>query len=136
MSRLLQQAGAIPFRQRDGQLEVLLVTSRSSGDWIVPKGMVDPGLSAAEAAAQEAHEEAGVLGQLGPLLGYVQTAKARIAIFPLQVEEEMQDYLERGERKRRWFPAKEAAEKVRDGDLAVLIRRLRRHFRLQSPPIG
>lgn len=136
MPRLLQQAGAIPFRQRDGELEVLLVTSRSSGDWIVPKGMVDPGLTAAEAAEQEAEEEAGVRGRIGPMLGYVETAKARIAVFPLEVDQELENYLERGERKRRWFSAKEAAEKVRDGDLAVLIRRLRRHFRLQSPPIG
>jgi 8-oxo-dGTP pyrophosphatase MutT (NUDIX family) len=136
MPRFLQQAGAIPFRQRDGHLEILLVTSRSSGDWIVPKGMVDPGLTASEAAEQEAEEEAGVRGRIGPILGYVETAKARIAVFSLEVEQELENYLERGERKRRWFPAKEAAEKVRDGDLAVLIRRLRRHFRLQSPPVG
>ncbi|MBS2037173.1 NUDIX hydrolase [bacterium] len=136
MSRLLQQAGAIPFRYREGELEVLLVTSRSSGDWIVPKGMVDPGLTAAESAELECEEEAGVLGAIGPLLGYVETAKARIAVYTLEVGQELEDYLERGERRRRWFPAKEAADKVRDRELATLIKQLRRQFRLQSPPAG
>lgn len=136
MARQLQQAGAIPFRQRDGELEVLLVTSRSSGDWIVPKGMVDPGSSAVEAAEQECEEEAGVQGSMGPLLGYVETAKARIAVYSLEVARELDDYLERGERRRRWFSAKDAADKVRDRELASLIKQLRRQFRLQKPSAG
>ncbi|MFN8608397.1 MAG: NUDIX hydrolase [Vulcanimicrobiota bacterium] len=136
MPRILQQAGAIPFRLREGELEVLLVTSRSSGDWIVPKGMVDPGLTAPEAAELECEEEAGVRGSLGPLIGYVETAKARIAVYTLEVNQELDDYLERGERRRRWFSAKDAADKVRDRELSGLIKQLRRQFRLQTPPTG
>ncbi|MBX3169899.1 MAG: NUDIX domain-containing protein [Candidatus Eremiobacteraeota bacterium] len=134
--RKLVQAGVIPFRHRDGDLEVLLISSRSSGDWIVPKGMIDPGLTPQQAALQEAEEEAGVRGRLSELIGYVETAKARIAVYPLEVESELEAYLEKGMRRRRWFRAKEAAEKVRDRDLGSLIRHLRRLARLQTPPAG
>lgn len=136
MVRKIVQAGAIPFRLRDGDLEILLISSRSSGDWIVPKGMIDPGLTPQQAALQEAEEEAGVRGRLQDLIGYVETARARIAVYPLEVESEMDDYLEKGMRRRRWFPAKEAADKVRDRDLGSLIRHLRRVTRLQTPPAG
>jgi len=134
--RKLVQAGAIPFRHRDGDLEVLLITSRSSGDWIVPKGMIDPGLTPQEAAEQEAEEEAGVRGVVGDLLGYAETAKARIALYAMEVQVELETYLEKGMRRRRWFAAKEAAEKVRDRDLGSLIKHLRRTVRLQTPPAG
>lgn len=134
--RKLVQAGVIPFRRRDGDLEVLLITSRSSGGWIVPKGMIDPGLTAQEAAEQEAEEEAGVRGQLSELIGYVETSKARIAVYPLEVEVELEVYLEKGMRRRRWFGAKEAADRVRDRELGTLIRHLRRTVRLQTPPAG
>lgn len=130
------QAGAIPFRHRDGDLEVLLISSRSDGAWIVPKGDIDPGLTAAQAAAQEAEEEAGVRGRLSERIGYVETAKARIAVYPLEVELELDSYLEKGMRRRRWFGAKEAAARVRDRDLGSLIRHLRRLARLQTPPAG
>jgi len=136
MRKVLLQAGVIPYRVRDGDVEVLLITSRSSGDWIVPKGMVDAGLTVAEAAVQEAEEEAGVQGVLGPLLGYLDTSKARIALYSLEVEREMEDYLEKGMRRRRWFRAKEAADKVREPDLGTLIKQLRKMCRLQSPPAG
>lgn len=134
--RKVVQAGAIPFRHRDGDLEILLITSRSDGGWIVPKGAIDPGMTPPEAAEQEAEEEAGVRGSLSQLIGYFETSKARIAVFPLEVQTELETYLEKGMRRRRWFAAKEAADKVRDRDLGSLIRHLRRTVRLQSPPAG
>jgi 8-oxo-dGTP pyrophosphatase MutT (NUDIX family) len=134
--RKVVQAGALPFRHRDGVLEVLLISSRSDGGWIVPKGSVDPGFTQQEAAEQEAEEEAGVRGLLSELIGYVETSKARIAVYPLEVQVELDAYLEKGLRRRRWFAAKEAADKVRDRDLGSLIRHLRRTSRLQSPPAG
>jgi len=136
MRKVLLQAGVIPYRVREGDVEVLLITSRTSGDWIVPKGMVDAGLTVAEAAIQEAEEEAGVQGVLGPLLGYVDTPKARIALYPLEVQVELENYLEKGMRRRRWFRAKDAADKVRESDLGTLIKHLRKMFRLQTPPAG
>ena len=134
--RKIVQAGAIPFRHREGDLEILLITSRSNGGWIVPKGMIDAGLTPQQAAEQEAEEEAGVRGLISDLIGYVETSKARIAVFPLEVKAELDVYLEKGLRRRRWFSAKEAAEKARDQDLSALIRHLRRTVRLQTPPAG
>src|SRR5262249_32651877 len=61
---LLHQAGAIPYAIVDGEVRVLLVTSRGSGRWLIPKGNIDPGLTPAEAAAKEAYEEGGIRGRI------------------------------------------------------------------------
>ena len=53
---IYRQSGAVPFRVRDGALEVLLITAVSSDHWIVPKGIVEPDLTPAASAAEEAHE--------------------------------------------------------------------------------
>lgn len=124
----------------DGDLEVLLITSRSSGDWIVPKGMVDPGFTCEEAALQEAWEEAGVRGRLGPYLGQIDTYKGRTAVriqfYALFVEEVLDKWLEQNYRRRRWFLAKEAAARVRDRELGRLISQMRRQSRLPSGLTG
>src|SRR3546814_3720198 len=63
ISRILEQVGALPFRRSaDGVLEVMLITSRDTGRWIIPKGWPMEGRSGPSAAQQEAFEEAGVLG--------------------------------------------------------------------------
>jgi len=64
MGRMLTQAGAIPYRMADGKLEVLLVTSRETGRWVIPKGHIDDGMTPQTAASQEAWEEAGVTGEI------------------------------------------------------------------------
>jgi 8-oxo-dGTP pyrophosphatase MutT (NUDIX family) len=61
---LYQQSGVIPYRRVQNQLEILLITSIRRGRWIIPKGLVEPHLSPAESACQEAWEEAGVVGQV------------------------------------------------------------------------
>lgn len=136
MRDFLEQAGVIPYRLVGSGLEVLLITSRSSGDWIVPKGMVDPGFTPEEAALQEAWEEAGVRGKLGPYLGCLETSKGRMAVriqlFALPVTEVTDKWLERHYRRRRWFPAKDAISKVRDRELARLIQSLLNQSRLPS----
>ncbi len=122
---MIPQAAAIPFRIRKGKLEVLLITSRSSGRWIVPKGMIDPGFTAAEAAQQEAFEEAGVKGPIEEALGsFVYTKWARtceVQVFSLRVEEVLDDWEEKDSRTRRWVPAEKAAEMVNQPDLAKLL---------------
>ena len=64
MKKLLQ-AGAVPFREREGKREFLLVTSQK-GNWIFPKGIVEPGEAPEETALKEAREEAGVHGLILP----------------------------------------------------------------------
>ena len=59
-----KQAAAIPYRVRKGTLEVALVTSSSGKRWVLPKGCIDPGERAWEAAERETEEEAGLRGKV------------------------------------------------------------------------
>src|SRR5690349_4267028 len=61
-----KQAGMIPYRRTDTGLEILLITSKRRGNWIVPKGIIDPGETAIQSACKEAYEEAGVKGAADP----------------------------------------------------------------------
>ena len=135
MGKMLTQAGAIPYRIADGKLEVLLVTSRDTGRWVIPKGHVEHGMTPQTAACQEAWEEAGVTGEITTKipLGFVPYMKklkdgslcaASIAVFPLLVDKQKNKWQERGERTRTWFPADQAAELVNEPAMAVLILRL------------
>ena len=60
------QSGALPFRRRaDATIEIMLITSRDTGRWLMPKGWPEPGLAPAETAAHEAREEGGLVGRIG-----------------------------------------------------------------------
>ena len=136
MGKLLTQAGVIPYRIADGEVEVLLVTSRDTGRWVIPKGHVDPGMTPQEAACQEAWEEAGITGAVTTRmpLGFVPYLKrmkdgrdlpASIAVYPMLVEKQKNKWQERGERTRTWFPIVKAAELVHEPALATLMLRLK-----------
>lgn len=126
------QFGALPWRVVDGKLQVLLITSRDSGRWIIPKGWPMDGATPAEAAATEAFEEAGVEGKLSHFVvgfyGYLkQMDKADdlpivVAVFPIKVKRLLADWPERAERKRRWFSAKKAAAIVAEPELRQIIK--------------
>jgi 8-oxo-dGTP pyrophosphatase MutT (NUDIX family) len=121
----------VPCRTRpDGQIEVLLVTGRGSRRWIIPKGWPMPGMTLAEAAAQEAFEEAGVRGPVDPQpLGDFRHEKnvgpadieVRIVVHAMSVEQELVDYPEARSRERRWFSIAEAVEAVGSAKLGRLI---------------
>jgi 8-oxo-dGTP pyrophosphatase MutT (NUDIX family) len=124
-----RQSAAIPVRPRGGSVDVLLITSRSGRRWVVPKGIVEPGLSPAESAAKEAWEEAGVGGSVRPdAVGTYQYPKwggtCTVEVFVLDVETVEDDWPEQAVRERRWMKADEAAELVREEDLAAMLRAL------------
>jgi 8-oxo-dGTP pyrophosphatase MutT (NUDIX family) len=125
------QSGALPWRvKRRRKAEVLLVTGRRSGRWMIPKGWPVAGKSLADSAAQEAFEEAGIKGKVDPrpigtfrhvkqpLLGEMEVD---ILVHPLAVKREFGDWPERGERTRQWFGVDEAAERVDSEELRTLI---------------
>jgi 8-oxo-dGTP pyrophosphatase MutT (NUDIX family) len=124
------QYAALPWR-RTPALEILLVSSRETRRWIIPKGWPIEGLAPHEAAAREAFEEAGVRGEAMPTaLGhyhYVKRSKAgadqpcRVEVFALEVESEALDWPEKDERSTRWFPADVAAGAVDEPELKELI---------------
>ena len=61
---MLTQYGVIPVREAaDGRVEVLLITSRETRRWVVPKGWPIKGLKPHASAAREAFEEAGLIGE-------------------------------------------------------------------------
>jgi predicted phosphate transport protein (TIGR00153 family) len=113
-------------------VRILLVTSRESGRWVIPKGNPPPGMVAHSAAALEAEEEAGVTGLVCPTpLGSYRYRKKRrngaalmvdVDVFPLAVSRELEAWKEQGERERRWFDLAEAADAVDEPDLRDLIR--------------
>ena len=123
-----RQSGAICVREFSEGVEVLLVTSRRRKRWIVPKGIVERELTPAESAAKEAWEEAGVRGDLLPRpLGTYRYEKwggtCTVEVFFLRVEE-VADRWPESDRRRRWFLVGDAAEKLREPDLAEFVRRI------------
>ncbi|WP_018181776.1 NUDIX hydrolase [Kaistia granuli] len=130
-----QQFGALPWRRdKKGDVRILLVTSRERGRWLCPKGWIVEGRTAAESAAQEAFEEAGVFGDIGALAlgsyGYEKILRdqssvdCRVTMYGLRVRGTLLQWRERGERKRRWCGLHEAIDLVSDGGLGDLLREI------------
>jgi 8-oxo-dGTP pyrophosphatase MutT (NUDIX family) len=136
---MLTQYGVIPFRRAaEGGVEVLLITSRDTGRWVVPRGNPISGKSPAESAAQEAYEEAGIVGPVETkAVGRYSYKKRRrfgiavpavVHLFRMSVAEEHDDWPEKDQRERRWFAAEEAAAAVHEDELARLIRSAARNL--------
>lgn len=121
-----RQSAVVPYRRREGQLEVLLITSSKKKRWIIPKGIVEPGLSPAASAAQEALEEAGVIGEVSrqPFTSYEQQkwgGICHVEVFLLKVTETLACWPEGQRRDRIWVTLPEARRLVdREGLQAVL----------------
>ena len=135
ISALCHQVAALPWRREaDGAISVLLITSRSNGKWMLPKGWPIKGLSEAESARQEALEEAGVEGivdaqalgsyRYSKLSGNGSSVPGQAVIFPLAVTREKKDWKEKGQRRRRWMSPREAAEAAHEPDLARFLAHL------------
>jgi len=112
---MYRQSGVVPFRFGADGLEILLVRNRNDTKWICPKGVVDNGMTEAQAAANEAREEAGVLGEVYPdRLGTYQQKKwggvCTINMYPMAVTQVLNTWLEANLRKRAWFPVAEASD--------------------------
>lgn len=136
---LIRQIAALPYRidgdSLDAPARILLVTSRGTGRWVLPKGNVVRGLSPHASAASEAEEEAGVIGLACPTsIGSYRYRKTRksgaslmadVDVFPILVTEELDEWEEMAARERRWFGLLDAADAVDEPDLKVLIRQFR-----------
>ena len=129
-----QQIAALPYRiGNEGALEVLLVTSRETGRWIIPKGWPMKNKKPHKAAAQEAVEEAGVKGTVASTpVGRYRYWKRRtrdfvlceVNVYPLEVSKQLKTWPERGQRDVRWFTPDEAALHIDEPELAALVRDL------------
>ncbi|WP_260924939.1 DUF47 family protein [Novosphingobium sp. 9] len=145
----MRQIAVLPYRATgpgiDAPVRILLVTSRGTGRWVLPKGGLMKGLSPHAAAEAEALEEAGVLGAVCPTpLGSFRYRKRRdsgasvwadVDVFPFAVTEELDTWEEQHQRERRWFTMAQAAEAVDEEDLRALIRSFgAREFRAATSP--
>ena len=129
-----KQVAALPVRQDvSGKLRVLLVTSRETRRLVIPKGWPWPGVKDYKAAAEEAREEAGILGKIGkkPLGTYTYDKRqangdvpVKVKVYLLEVEQELDEWPESNERERVWCTPAKAAASVAEPELAELIRSL------------
>jgi 8-oxo-dGTP pyrophosphatase MutT (NUDIX family) len=129
----LLQIAALPLRFEDGKPEVMLVTSRETRRWVIPKGWPMKGKKNWAAAAQEAREEAGVIGKtlkrpVGEFYYFKRRAAhfdlCRVEVYLLGFEKRLDAYREKGQREARWFPLDEAAEAVEEPGLTALLQEL------------
>ena len=125
---MYNQSAVIPYRRQNGKLEILLITNRKRKRWVVPKGIIEPHLTPAESAVQEAWEEAGIKGQVQPQpIGHYHYDKwggtCRVELFLFRVETVHAQWLE-DFRQRQWFSVPEAAHHVREKRLQELILQL------------
>lgn len=126
------QYGAVPYRVVEGQLVVLLVTSRGRGRWIFPKGARMKGKSPSETAAIEAFEEAGVEGEIEdePIGSYMlpvtaeRPAPVEVQMFPLKVTRQHRTWKEKRQRYRHWAVLAEARRLITHDGLPEIAAKL------------
>ncbi|MBC8037888.1 MAG: NUDIX hydrolase [Rhizobiales bacterium] len=138
-----QQYAALPWRRAQA-LEILLITSRETRRWVIPKGWPMPGHSAAESAAQEAYEEAGIRGKMSAQAighyGYSKRLRGgakkrfRVDVFGMEVTEVLDLWPEAHERTRQWLSPQEALARVDEPELAALVRTFAGDQLGQAPP--
>ncbi len=131
------QVAALPWRQGESGVEVLLVTTRTTRRWVIPKGWPMAGKADYEAAAVEAFEEAGVKGHISrdPYghYGYLKISekgKARhveATVYLLEVQHELDLWPEREERERRWMRPQDAIDLTGEGGLIPLLEQFAEH---------
>lgn len=129
------QVAALCYRDRDGGKDVLLITSRGTGRWIVPKGWPIDGMNGSQAALQEAWEEAGVseaeiqsepVGQYEYVKGMDSggSAPVQTQVYLAHVQSMANTYPEADERNRKWVAPTEAANMVDEPGLQQILRNL------------
>lgn len=126
------QIAALPWRQVEDRVEIMLITSRGTGRWVVPKGWPEGQEALHVSAAREAYEEAGLTGYISDkAVGSFQYEKRKVSgmvnrcqvlVFPLEVRHVAADWPEQNQRKREWMDLKRAAGSVDEPELSSIIR--------------
>ncbi|MFO6464371.1 NUDIX hydrolase [Jannaschia sp. KMU-145] len=144
MRKEREQIAAMPLRWNDDRVEVLMITSRDTGRWIVPKGWTMKGIKPWAAAGIEALEEAGAKGHIGrEIFGTYHYRKrfddgssqrCRVRVYPMIVDDLKKSWKEEDERTRKWFGLEAAADLVDEPELADMLRQL--HVKPKKHPVA
>ena len=137
------QVAALCYRDGPNGVEVLLITSRGTGRWVLPKGWMMRGKTAQEAAVQEAWEEAGVCQSTPSAqpIGHYDYDKwlksglpcpVRVSVFALKVHKRRGTFPEADERRHQWMPPSDAADKVDEPQLKALLAQFPRQLSVKA----
>lgn len=113
-----KQSGVIPYRVRNGYVEVVLVSTTHAAKWGIPKGGLEPDMSKKESAANEAFEEAGLHGKVKKKIGsytYRKGSTGRmqtVDVYAMKVKKELDHWMESHRRTRKWFTVDQARAKL------------------------
>jgi 8-oxo-dGTP pyrophosphatase MutT (NUDIX family) len=128
---IYHQIAALPLRKRKGKKEILLITSRETKRWVIPKGWPMDGITDHQAAKIEAFEEAGVEGRISKVpLGHFEyhkrlksgsTKHVRVMVYALSVTTLKRNWPEKEQRTRKWFNLDDAVFLVKEEGLKLVI---------------
>jgi 8-oxo-dGTP pyrophosphatase MutT (NUDIX family) len=136
------QYGALPYREIKSGVEVLLVTSRETRRWIIPKGWPQSGVPPHRAAAKEAFEEAGVVGKVSKktvgsywydkIIESGATMRCKVRVFPLRVTRQFKKWPEKRQRRSQWHSPAQASRRVGEIYLRQIIRSFAKQRKLRG----
>ena len=125
------QVAALPWRENRHGVEIMLITSRDTGRWVLPKGWPEAREPLCEAAAREAGEEAGLRGAVsrfeagryfyGKVLASGEEVPCEVLVFPLKVDRVADRWKEKRARTRKWVSSAEAVSMINEPDLCEII---------------
>ncbi|MBL0370552.1 NUDIX hydrolase [Rhizobium sp. KVB221] len=134
------QFAALCYRiaEATGEPEILVLTSRDTGRWVIPKGWPMGDKPGHEVAAQEALEEAGVIGQpenqpTGTYtyqkgLGDGVAVPCQVQVYALRVTSQVENFKEKGKRRIEWVSPAVAERRVHEPELKRLIHHFSQRF--------
>jgi 8-oxo-dGTP pyrophosphatase MutT (NUDIX family) len=128
----LKQVAALPYVETESGILLLLITTRGTGRWTVPKGWPKPGVSNSLLAEREAFEEAGVVGKIGsnPIGNFTYTkrlhlfswVRCRVDVYLLHADRQLLSWPEQESRKLIWIAPSQAVKLVKEPQLANVLR--------------
>ncbi len=135
--KTIRQVAVLPYRERDGELEFLLMTSRQTKRFVLPKGWPMKGKDDAKAAAVEAEQEAGLVGEVAaePHGSYSYWKRLKtifvpitVSVYPMRVTDERKKFRESNQREKAWVKPGHARMLVDEPDLITLLASFEQEF--------